>query len=46
MRVNTTTYVCEKGICDLPATDTQIFTQQLTAIKALEGTDKLTDLRV
>ena len=36
MRGNATTYVCEKGIFDLSVTDTQIFAQQLTAIKTLE----------
>ena len=35
MRGNTTAYVCEKGICDLPTTDPHIFAQQLTAIETL-----------
>lgn len=32
---NTTAYVCEKGICDLPTTDPDIFSQQITTIETI-----------
>ena len=36
MEGNTTAYVCEKGVCDLPTTDPKIFSRQITSIETIE----------